>query len=73
MPNDHGAEPSRTSELLTVEDAATMLACTPAAIRKWIHQRRLPSVKVGRLTRLRRRDVDAVVAHGLSARQPAGR
>jgi excisionase family DNA binding protein len=35
--------------LLTVEEAATMLACTPAAIRKWIYQRRLTPVKVGRL------------------------
>jgi excisionase family DNA binding protein len=35
-------------QLLTVAEAASMLACSQAAIRKWLYQRRLPSVKVGR-------------------------
>lgn len=52
-------------QLVTVEEAARALACTPAAVRKWISQKRLPRVKVGRLTRLRARDVAAVVSHGL--------
>ena len=33
-------------QLLTVAEAASMLACSQAAIRKWLYQRRLPSVKV---------------------------
>jgi excisionase family DNA binding protein len=37
------------------------LACSPAAIRKWLYQRRLSSVKVGRLTRIRANDVEAFV------------
>ena len=41
-----------------------MLACSQAAVRKWLHQRRLPSVKVGRLTRIRARDVEAFVRAG---------
>ena len=53
------------SQLMTIEEAATTLACTPAAIRKWIYQRRLPSVKVGRLTRLRKDDVDRIASVGL--------
>ena len=47
--------------LLTVKDAAELLSCSEAAVRKWIYQRRLPHVKVGRLTRLRLSDVKAVV------------
>ena len=53
--------------LLTVGEAASMLACSPAAIRKWMSQRRLPSVKVGRLTRIRVKDVEAFVRTGRSS------
>jgi excisionase family DNA binding protein len=54
------------SQLLTVEEAAKRLAVTEAAIRKWLYQKRLPVVKVGRLTRLRLEDVEKVASHGLS-------
>jgi excisionase family DNA binding protein len=52
-------------QLLTIEQAAEVLAVTPAAIRKWLHQRRLTPVKVGRLTRLRSRDIGRIVKDGL--------
>jgi excisionase family DNA binding protein len=55
----------RMDQLLTVKEAARMLACSEAAVRKWIFQRRLPAVKVGRLTRLRLRDLQALVTKGL--------
>lgn len=55
-------------QLVTVKEAAHLLACSEAAIRKWVYQRRLPIVKVGRLTRLRQSDLEALVARGL--RQP---
>jgi excisionase family DNA binding protein len=47
---------------MTVKEAAQLLACSEAAIRKWIYQRRLARVKVGRLTRLRRSDVEALIS-----------
>jgi excisionase family DNA binding protein len=50
--------------LLSVKEAAERLSCSPAAVRKWLYQRRLPRVKVGRLTRVRPRDLDAFVAQG---------
>ena len=56
-------------QLVTVDDAARMLSCKPAAIRKWLAQGRLPRVKVGRLTRVRAADVADVVAHGLPERR----
>jgi excisionase family DNA binding protein len=50
--------------LLTVKEAAELLSCSEAAVRKWIYQRRLPRVKVGRLTRLRQSEVEAMVSAG---------
>jgi excisionase family DNA binding protein len=54
--------------LLTVKEAAELLACSEAAVRKWIYQQRLPKVKVGRLTRLRLSDVEALMSEGLGER-----
>lgn len=52
-------------QLVSPKQAAQLLSCSEAAVRKWIYQRRLPVVKVGRLTRLRLRDLEALVAQGL--------
>jgi excisionase family DNA binding protein len=52
-------------QLVSVKQAAGLLCCSEAAIRKWIYQRRLPVVKVGRLIRLRLEDVERVAWHGL--------
>lgn len=51
--------------MLTVKEAAKVLSCSEAAIRKWLYQRRLPAVKVGRLVRLRQADLEALIARGL--------
>jgi len=59
-------------QLITVKEAAETLAVTESAIRKWLYQGRLRRVKVGRLTRLRRKDVEAIMTDGLSDRR-AGR
>ena len=48
-------------KLLTVKQAAELLACSEAGIRKWIYQRKLPVVKVGRLTRVRATDLEKFV------------
>ena len=55
------------SQLISVEDAAKLLSCSPAAVRKWLYQKRLRAVKVGRLTRLRLEDVEHVASRGLEA------
>lgn len=54
---------ARTS-LLSVKEAARILSCSEAAVRKWAYQRRLPAVKVGRLTRFHLADVEALIARG---------
>jgi excisionase family DNA binding protein len=48
-------------QLLTVREAAKRLACSEAAIRKWIYQRRLYAVKVGRLIRIVEADLEIFV------------
>ena len=55
-------------QLVTVKQAADLLSCSPAAIRKWLAQRRLPVIKVGRLTRLKQKDVEAITKDGLPAK-----
>jgi excisionase family DNA binding protein len=58
------AEDCAMSQLLTIKQAAERLACSEAAIRKWISQGRLTRVKLGRLTRLRLEDVERMVSAG---------
>ena len=53
--------------LISVKETAKLLNCSEAAIRKWIFQRRLPIVKLGRLTRLRVSDIETMVAEGSRA------
>lgn len=50
--------------LLSVPDAAALLGCSPAAIRKWLSQGRLKGVKVGRLTQVRITDLEAFIQPG---------
>jgi excisionase family DNA binding protein len=44
---------------LNNEQAAAYLGCTPGTLRVWTCRRLVPFVKVGRLTRFRRCDLDA--------------
>jgi excisionase family DNA binding protein len=50
------------SGLLTIAEAASLLRLKPSTMRAWILRRRLPYCKVGRLVRLRRADVEALIA-----------
>ena len=38
--------------------AAAYLGCTPHTLRVWVSQRRIPHIKVGRLTRFLKEDLD---------------
>lgn len=59
-------EKEKSSRMLVdTKQAATILGCEPSTVRKWIAQRRLPSVKIGRLRRLRLDDLQRIVANGL--------
>ena len=52
-------------ELFSVRESAKFLGCSEAFLRKWLHRGRLPHVKVGRLTRVRRSDLEAWLRVGL--------
>lgn len=49
-------------QLLTVDEAAVYLGIAPGTLRNWLSARTIPYVKVGRLTRLSTRDLDAFIA-----------
>ncbi len=51
-----------TGDLFTVEQAADYLNITEHFMRRLIRERRIPFLKVGRLVRLRRTDIEAYLA-----------
>lgn len=51
-----------SGDLLTVEQAADYLNITDHFVRRLIRERRIPFLKVGRLVRLRRTDIEAYLA-----------
>lgn len=55
--------------LVSVKQAAARLSCSEGAIRKWLTQRKLQRVKVGRLIRIRTQDLDACVRLGLQPQE----
>ena len=46
-------------KLLTPKEVASILAVSPKSVREWLQQGRLKGVRVGRLWRIRKRDLDA--------------
>ncbi len=59
MPDANG------TDLLTVAEVASLLRLKPSTVRAWVLRRRIPYVKVGRLVRVRRADVEAVIERGV--------
>ena len=51
-----------TSDCLTVREAAKRLGLQESTIRKWILQRRVGVVRLGRSVRLRAADLDKMLA-----------
>ena len=51
-------------KLLTVRQAAEFLALRPSTVRKMIHQRRLPVVRIGRSVRIKEIDLEEIVRDG---------
>lgn len=50
------------STLITIAETASLLRLKPSTVRAWIFRRKLPFCKVGRLVRIRRADVYALIA-----------
>ena len=51
-------------KLLTPEDAAKALVVKPETLRGWLRSGKIKGVKVGRLWRVRERDLEAFVEQG---------
>jgi excisionase family DNA binding protein len=62
---DAAGEPSVSPELLTLPEAAALLRLKVSTVRDWVLKRRIAYVKVGRLVRIRRSDVDTLLAASL--------
>ncbi len=52
-------------QLLTVQAFAKALNVTPACIRRWILERKITTVKLGRLVRIPESEVLRIVEQGL--------
>jgi excisionase family DNA binding protein len=50
------------SALLTLAEAAGLLRLKVSTLRAWILRRKVPYCKVGRLVRIRRADIEALIA-----------
>lgn len=62
MPNTGQRErEADDNRLLDYEGAAAYLATTPRHVRQLWEQRRLTAIKLGRLVRFRRQDLDALI------------
>jgi excisionase family DNA binding protein len=48
-------------KLLTPEEAAEYLAVSPKTIRKWLRGEKIKGVKIGKLWRIRKKDLDALL------------
>jgi excisionase family DNA binding protein len=49
----------------TNDEAARYIGVTPATLRVWVSRRRVPFVRVGRLVRFRRSDLDKYLDRNL--------
>jgi excisionase family DNA binding protein len=57
--------------LLSVPQFANALGVTPACIRRWILERKITTVKLGRLIRVPASEVERLVNSGLRPARPA--
>lgn len=54
------------NQLLKPEEVGALLKIKEGTIRRWIFQRRIPVVRVGRAVRIRVEDVERLVRDGLT-------
>ena len=54
-------------DLWSIPRLAAKLGVSEAAVRRWLVERRLPVVKVGRLTRIPAYALNVIAEHGLPA------
>lgn len=55
---------NQTHELLTVSELSALLRCKPSCIRRWIRERKVTTVHVGRLVRIPSSEADRIIRAG---------
>lgn len=50
--------------LLNIEEFAGLLGVTQSCVRRWILERRINVIKIGRLVRIAESEVDRIIAEG---------
>jgi excisionase family DNA binding protein len=53
------------SPILGNDEAAAFIGCTPSTLRSWVAERKVPFVRVGRLVRFRRADLEDFLERNL--------
>jgi len=48
-------------ELMTVEEVAVYLKINPEVVRRWLREKRLPGVKVGKAWRINKEEIDKIL------------
>ena len=64
---------SGLDSLLPLPEAAAVLRLKVSTLRAWLLRRRIPYCKVGRLVRIRRADVDSLVAASVVPAREGGK
>ena len=54
----------QADDFMTVAEVASILKLNQQTVRNWIDQDKLPAVRIGRRVRVRRVDLDRVLAQG---------
>jgi len=62
---------SNAEKLLTVSQAAERLNVTPSCIRRWVLERRLATVRLGRLVRICESEIQQLIDSGRRPARPA--
>jgi excisionase family DNA binding protein len=57
-----------TSKLLTVAEFSALLNITPACTRRWLLERKIAHIKIGRLVRISPEEAERLIADGLRPR-----
>jgi excisionase family DNA binding protein len=58
-------------KLLTVAEFAEALGMTQAGVRRWILERRISTIRLGRLCRIPSEEIDRLVSEGYRPAKPA--
>ena len=57
-------------KLLSVPEFAEALSVTPACIRRWLLERKIASVRLGRLVRIPEEERDRIIEQGFRPAKP---